>query len=359
MDHIFHVKDCQSYRYSSYDVTGGNRDWVDIKSGEKKTIMNHEGCGIIRRIWVTLAEHESELFALRKMVIRMYWDNEDNPSVIAPLGDFFGLAFGIKKPFENIMQSASEADGRSMNCYFPMPFRKNGKIEIENQSHFDIMFYYNIDLEVHKQLEADVAYFHSLYRHEMNTQPQVKAGEHLSLSRTDNPDFPNWYPKKWEKTNLQGEGNYCVVEAEGIGHYVGCHLQIDHFQIGTNYWYGEGDEMIWIDQKYTEKPKINGTGTEDYFNTAFCPQKEFSSLYHGITNYSGESTGVPWGRKNSMYKLHIQDPVHFQKNIKVTFETGHGNLMNMDYASVAYWYQIEPHKEHPEIEAVEKRIPRY
>ncbi len=346
-------------RASSFDSTGGNKDWVDIQSGETYVPLVFTGCGKITHIWTTIGEHESELFALRKILIRIYWDEETSPSVEAPLGDFFGLGFGIKRPFENIMQSASQADGRSMNSYFPMPFKKGVRIEIENQCNTPVMFYYNIDYEKLLTLPDQSAYFHAQYRHVMHTQPHERDNTHLSLNRTDREDLPAWYPAKWDRSNIDGKGNYVLLEAEGEGHYVGCHLNIDNFQVGSNFWYGEGDEMIWIDQPYSDIPRVWGTGTEDYFNMAFCPQKTFSSLYHGLTLYEGSNCGVPWGRKNSMYRLHVLDPIRFKKNIKVTFETGHANLLDMDYSSIAYWYQVEPHKKYPSMESVEKRIPRY
>ncbi|MFV0520650.1 MAG: glycoside hydrolase family 172 protein [Lachnospirales bacterium] len=358
MENLYKIQKATYNALSSYDKEGGNKDWIDIKPNEKVNIMDYNGCGIIKHIWVTIAEDESELYSLRKTIIRMYWDNEENPSVIAPLGDFFGLGFGIKRPFENFLQSASEDSGRSMNSYFPMPFRKKARIEIENGCNKSIMFYYKIDFEEYRELDESVVYFHAQYNQKKDTQPNQKDKEHLSLSKTENKALPSWYPAKWEKNNLYGEENYVLFEAEGCGHYIGCNLNIDNFNIESNYWYGEGDEMIWIDQDFNTLPKINGTGTEDYFNTAFCPKKEFSSLYNGITLYSGNKVGRPWGGKNSMYRLHIHDPIHFKEKIKFTFETGHANILNLDYSSTAYWYQSEPHKKHSEIVSVKERLPR-
>ncbi len=358
MDNLYLLKKATSNSLSSYDKDGGNKDWIDINPNEKVNIMDYSGCGIIKHIWVTIAEDESELYSLRKILIRMYWDDEENPSVIAPLGDFFGLGFGIKKTFENFLQNASEENGRSMNTYFPMPFRKKARIEIENQCNKPIMFYYIIDFEEYESLQPNTAYFHAKYNQRKETQPHITDKEHLSLSRTKSNKYPVWYPAKWEKNNLYGEENYVLLEAEGEGHYVGCNLNIDNFSIESNYWYGEGDAMVWIDQSSDELPKINGTGTEDYFNTAFCPKKEFSSLYHGLTLYSGDKVGRLWGGKNSMYRIHIHDPIHFKKSIKFTFETGHANILNLDYSSTAYWYQTEPHKKHKEMYSVEERLPR-
>jgi hypothetical protein len=159
----------------------------------------------------------------------------------------------------------------------------------------------------------------------------------------------------WKKSNLTGEGNYILLEAEGVGHYVGCNLNIDCFAQEKNNWYGEGDDMIFTDGE--EEPSIYGTGTEDYFNTAFCPRDEFHSPYFGIHLNSGDEEN-PCRGKNSMYRFHIEDPIQFQKSIKVTIEHGHANKLMNDYSSTAYWYQLEPHKKFPEILPVEKRIPR-
>ncbi|MCK4513359.1 DUF2961 domain-containing protein, partial [bacterium] len=139
--------------------------------------------------------------------------------------------------------------------------------------------------------------------------------------------------------------------------YVGCNLNIDCFQRGANDWYGEGDDMIFVDGE-PWPPSLHGTGTEDYFNTAFCPTQEFNTPYHGITLYSGNRAHWKWGGKNSMYRFHIPDPIYFQKSIRVTIEHGHDNLLSNDYSSTAYWYQEEPHISFPALPAVDARFPR-
>jgi hypothetical protein len=140
--------------------------------------------------------------------------------------------------------------------------------------------------------------------------------------------------------NVTGQGNYTILEAEGRGHYVGCVLNV-HNLCETNLWnwYGEGDDMIFIDGEEWP-PSLHGTGTEDYFNTAWCPQKEYSAPYHGITLGGGDN----WGGHVSLYRLHVEDPVTFERSIRVTIEHGHANKRSDDYSSVAYWYQVEPHR---------------
>jgi len=136
---------------------------------------------------------------------------------------------------------------------------------------------------------------------------------------------------------------------------VGCNLHIDVFERQVNDWYGEGDDMIFVDGE--PFPSLHGTGTEDYFCMAYCPQTEYCAPYHGLILYSG-TPDWPWKGKNSMYRYHIEDPIHFRKSIKVTIEHGHANKLSNDYSSTAYWYQLEPHRAFPPLLPVGLRLPR-
>ncbi|MHA1233270.1 MAG: DUF2961 domain-containing protein, partial [Candidatus Helarchaeota archaeon] len=117
-------------------------------------------------------------------------------------------------------------------------------------------------------------------------------------------------------------------------------------------WPGEGDDMIYIDGE--KLPTIYGTGTEDYFNCAYCPTQEYNSLFHGITLPGGKN----WSGRISYYRFHILDPIYFEKSIKVTIEHGHANRLANDYSSTAYWYQTEPHKKFKKLLPVNERLPR-
>ena len=118
-------------------------------------------------------------------------------------------------------------------------------------------------------------------------------------------------------------------------------------------WYGEGDDMIFIDDDEWP-PSLHGTGTEDYFNTAFSPAVKFDSLYQGLTVPGGPN----WSGKVSWYRFHVEDPIHFQKSIRVTIEHGHNNHRSDDYSSTAYWYQTEPHAAFPPVPPKEIRAAR-
>ncbi len=183
--------------------------------------------------------------------------------------------------------------------------------------------------------------------------------------------------------NIGGAGNYVLLDAEGKGHYVGCNLNIHNlrqrpeldfpadvswpisFEGGGEVdaermqalmnifnWYGEGDDMIFIDGEEWP-PSLHGTGTEDYFNTAYCPMVKYDSPYHGVTLPGGPN----WNGKISLYRFHIEDPIHFSKSIRVTIEHGHNNNRSDDYSSTAYWYQSEPHKEFNPFPPVAERLP--
>ena len=352
MDSLFVLSDAKSRRISSYDRTGGNMDWLDIAPNETIDFATIEGCGIIRHIWCTLSSDLEDGVAakhpLRRTILRMYWDGESEPSVEAPLGDFFGMGHGISRNFSSAAFSMNPQDGRGMCCYFPMPFRSSARLEIENRSAATLHLYFYVDYEQLQSLPEHSATFHAQYRRERKTDGWAEPipGD-IAKHRGNIEGFPAWYPDAWAKTNVSGEGNYVILEATGKGKYVGCNMNIDVFERQANDWYGEGDDMIFIDGSDT--PTLHGTGTEDYFNTAFCPKQEYCAPYSGITLYSGEQAGFPWGGKNSMYRLHILDPIHFDESIRVTIEHGHANKLSNDCSSTAYWYQDEPHAPFPKL----------
>ena len=155
--------------------------------------------------------------------------------------------------------------------------------------------------------------------------------------------------------NRDGRGNYVILEAEGNGIYCGAHLDIDCFHRNPNDWYGEGDDMIFIDGE--KLPSIHGTGTEDWFNCAYCPRQEYNAPYHGVILYSG-TKDWSWRGKQTVYRYYIEDPIRFYKSIRVTIEHGHANRLSNDYSSTAYYYLSEPKRGGPPLPPVEERLPR-
>lgn len=338
------LRDYTSRRASSYDVKGGNADWWTLPKGERVTIFETARRGCVKHIWMTVGADDTYP---RKLVLRMWWDGEEHPSVEVPLGDFFGIGHGVRKDFESLPLQMSPSDGRGFNCWFPMPFDA-ARVEVHNECDKDVALYFYIDWEEYGKDVPDekAARFHAQWRRENPTQGWLK--EKLG---------PDNYLQIWEANpNLSDADNYVILEAEGDGIYVGCNLNIDCFERQGQDWYGEGDDMIVIDGE-PWPPRMHGTGTEDYFNTAYGPSNEFCAPYHGLTLYSG-NPNWKWKGKNSMYRFHIEDPVRFRKSIRVSIEHGEANALSLDMSSTAYWYQHEPHRPFPPLAAVEDRLPR-
>jgi hypothetical protein len=334
-------------RQSSYDPAGGNKDWWEFQPGETRSIAHIDGPGCIKHIWMT--QWAEDPHALRKIILRMSWDGEDTPSVETPLGDFFGLGHGLMRNFVSLPLQMSPENGRSFNCWFPMPFQTQARIEVISELDKKLNLYFYVDYEQYPE-NADLSglgRFHAQWRRVNPTPGWADPAVRWSAN-------PQAMQEAW-KTPNHGENNYVILEAAGRGHYVGCHLDIDCFSRQANDWYGEGDDMIFVDGEAW--PGIHGTGTEDYFNTAFCPTQEYSAPYHGVILYQG-TQDWPWRGKNTLYRYHIEDPIFFEQSIRVTIEHGHANKLTNDYSSTAYWYQAEPHAPFPPLLPVDQCLPR-
>jgi len=345
-ENITTIKAFSTKRVSSYDRTGGNRDRLMIVPNETVQLLDVKGPGRITHIWMTSACREPD--HLRKALLKMYWDNEEEPSVLVPLGDFFGMGHATTRTFASLPLVMAPTNGLGFNCYFPMPFSERARIELECQTFtHEIMLYYYIDYEELPSVADDQGRFHVQWRRENPTKGIDCTG---LTGHTINH----------AGKNLTGKDNYLILDAEGKGNYVGCHLDVENFYnppYPTNTyretnWFGEGDDMIFIDGEEWP-PSLHGTGTEDFFNAAWGFQELFSSPFFGV-NMLGNDNG---SGKFSAYRFHILDPIRFQQSILVTIEHGHANRRSDDYSSTAYWYQNEPHKSFY-ILPVEERIPR-
>src|SRR3972149_3102305 len=142
-------------RASSWDRTGGNADFLAIGAGQTATLCDIEGAGIIRHIWCTMAAPGNPLYA-RTTMLRMYWDDAPTPCVEAPIGDSFGIGHAIVKNFVSLPLTMSPQDGRGFNCFFPMPFARRARIQVTNEAHSGMIFYYYVDYEEHDRLEDDL-----------------------------------------------------------------------------------------------------------------------------------------------------------------------------------------------------------
>ena len=283
----------------SWDRGGGNGDARTVKPGETLTLLDVKGAGVIRRFWVTIAPR-SEMSIHRQAILRMYWDDAKEPSVEAPIGDFFGVGFGEQKDY--ISLPLNETSG-GYNCYWPMPFHKSARWTLTNMSKKQIdAFYYNVDYTAYRRLPGRLLNFHATWRRENPT------------TRTK---------------------NYTILDAAGEGHFCGVALFMQNRR-GKGFGFLEGDEMISIDGE--EKPSIIGTGTEDYFSSGwYFDRGLYSAPYHGVTILDPKMGRV------SAYRWHIEDAMNFKKSLLVTIEHGNENDHEADYSSVAYYYMKGAH----------------
>jgi len=302
----------RSRRISSFDPTGGNRDAISIAPGQTAVLADIKGPAAIHHIWFTIS---AEAFYGRKLVLRMFWDGEDTPSVEAPVGDFFAVGHGLNRNLVSVPVVRS-SEGRALNCYWYMPFRWSARITVTNEGSRPVgSFYYYIDYRQLEDLKPDVPYFHAQYRQEFPCEPGK---------------------------------NYLILDAVGRGHYVGCNLSVLQRSMG---WWGEGDDMIYVDGE--ETPSLHGTGSEDYFSDAWG-MREGNNLYYGC---SLQEEDFQVGAKATVYRFHLADPIPFASSVRVTIEHGHANDRSDFLSSVAYWYQTEPHKPFPSFPPVDRRLP--
>jgi len=206
----------------------------------------------------------------------------------------------------------------------------------------------------------DLAYFHVQWRRENPTRGW--GDEYGRLREKPDSNFPDlWWGRDKRSLNTTGRDNYCLLDARGDGVWCGAHLDIDIFERQKNDWYGEGDDMIFIDGE-PWPPSLHGTGTEDWFCCAYCPREEYCAPYHGVLLYNGSKTwgpnDWPWKGKQSIYRYYVEDPIRFRTSIRATIEHGHANKLSSDYSSTAYYYLSKPQRGGPRLPAVEARLPR-
>ncbi|WP_036746667.1 glycoside hydrolase family 172 protein [Paenibacillus sp. UNC451MF] len=321
-------------RISSYDRTGGNKDKITIAPGETAELAAIQGAGIIKHIWMTLSTKDR--FIRRNAIIRMYWDGEDKPSVESPLGDFFGQGWGEEYNFQSLPLAAAPAQGRALNSYFPMPFGHGAKITIENDSEHELSsLYYYIDYEAHDSMPDHMGRFHAWWNREV-TEVHPEEGE------------TEWDVIAPQGMNVSDKHNYLFADIEGKGHFVGINYYVDS---PGPMWYGEGDDM-WLIDGEDWPGSLHGTGTEDFFNSSWCPNELYLHPYFG---YARIPDKLGWMGRTHCYRFFLEDPIHFDKSLRASIEHGHNNNLALDISTVSYWYQAEPHKPFPAIPPKERR----
>ena len=357
-------------RVSSYDHSGLNEDAFVVLPGESAVLADIEGPGKITHLWFVqtcrrilgpglipysksgvammeihnalgLSYEDSDPDYYRKVIIKMYWDDSETPSVIAPIGDFFCLGHSMAANFQSLPFTVSVKPSEekkyggsaAFNCYLTMPFNSRARIEIENQGEDAYFQYFYIDYELEPQPydPKELLYFHAHWRRENPTNGWAPNAMQTNSLETQVP-------------NLNGDG-YTILETTGSGTFIGCNQSVLHHQ-GT--WWGEGDDLIFIDDD--KWPSMHGTGGEDYFTQGWGMQKNAYPFCGSIIH----EEDVP--NHQVSYRWHLADPIRFEKKIKVNLEHGHANHLRDDWSTTAYWYQNLPGP-NLDIQPVEERLP--
>ncbi len=330
------LRNYKTRRSSSWDRTGGNNDAVPVEPGQTATLLEVAGAGVVTHLWFTI--NSQDRMHLKNLVLRAWWDGETTPSVEVPIGDFFGLGLGEYFVYQSALLAVAPI--KALNAYFQMPFASSARIAVSNEGKVRTdNLYFAVDYITLPALPADLGRFHAQYRQAAPCK-----------GWTD--DWTNEYEARInDRKNLSGAENYVFLEAAGKGHFVGVTHAVEQNQ---EQWFGEGDDMIFIDGD--TQPTINGTGTEDYYNGAWdFGGKEFAYMHNGAP-YMVDPERI--GGRCCLYRWHIESPIAFEKSIRVTIEHGHANHRADNFYSTAYWYQAEPHAAFPALPAPAARAPK-
>lgn len=304
----------ESHRITSADPTGGNDDWRVLQPGQTLVLADIQGPGCITHFRDNITGHEPH--HLQYHILRAYWDQESEPSVEVPVGDFFGIGFGMTEKYCSALFAIDDrrgkladpaASGAARNCYIPMPFKRSVRLTITNLGKKPSQHWFEVNYRSYGKEPKDQGYFHAQYR--QGTPPP--------------------------------SGPYTILEAAGRGHLLGCVLSVKNNDGG---WWGEGDEIVYIDGRRA----MQGTGSEDYFCESYG-LRAGCFPYFGVTLLQEPYT--------SAYRWHIPDPVVFKKSIRFQIEQGNGSppfKSGNFYYSVAYWYQTEPHAPFPPLPTPEE-----
>ena len=294
---------------------------VGIKARSTFTVAEIEGPGQIQQIWMTPAPMDKT----RLFILRFYWDGEAEPSIEVPMGDFFACGWGKYCQINSLPVCVNP--GSALNSYWPMPFRKKARITMENLDDQEMFLYYQVNYTL-SAVPADAAYLHAQFR-------RVR--------------------------NLPYKSVYTILDdVRGQGQYVGTYLA---WEVRSPGWWGEGEIKFFLDgdRKF---PTVCGTGTEDYFCGSYNFENQethryqpFSTPYSGLAQVLPPNVAYVPGQRFGLYRWHIADPIRFRNELKVTIQAlgwqsgGRYLPLQDDIASVAYWYQTEPHVKFPPLPA--------
>jgi len=289
--------------------------YIRIQPGETVALAEINGSGAIQHIWMTPTGN------WRFSILRIYWDDETEPSVECPVGDFFCMGWGEYAPLSSLAVCVNP--GSAFNCYWPMPFHRKCRITMENINDADAMtLYYQIDYTL-TEVPADAAYFHAQYR----------------------------------RSNPNTSSIFTITDGiRGKGQFVGVYLA---WGVNNNGWWGEGEIKFYLDGD-KEFPTICGTGTEDYFCGSYNFDRngkytEFCTPYSGLVQVIRPDGAYKSQQRFGLYRWHITDPIRFEKDLRITIQDlgwhqgGRYLKQQSDISSVCFWYQTHPHSDFPKL----------
>lgn len=299
---------------------------IRIPVGETLTLLDIDGPGEVQSMWFGSRMRWDD-------IIRIYWDNQEYPSVEVPGCAFFGYPF-----FENVLDVNGQfptlnsavvlnSPCRGFNCYWKMPFKKHCKITLENRHPVqDGGTHYAITGEL-KEVPDDAVYFCASYR---QARPVPQNREYVAIDGI-----------------------------RGKGHFVGLSLGIGLG--GENSCWTEGEPKMYIDGE--QYPSINYTGMEDYFCGSYNFgdddrkmgfHQTYSGHYAGMYAMLGSNRTEPHHTSRMimprfmLYRWHLPDPIRFNTEFKMTLQSLNlyseygARVRHDDYITVAYWYQTLP-----------------
>ncbi|MCB0600147.1 MAG: DUF2961 domain-containing protein [Saprospiraceae bacterium] len=283
------------YQISSYDTTGGNNDRWSLAAGDTAIIADVSGPGLINRMWFTFDSRDPDY--LRHIILRIFWDGEQNPSVWSPVGDFFGSPFR----YEHFTAQFIGMSSGGYYCYFPMPFSQHARVEIINRSSYPLYaLYFHINVGKLREVPSHLTTFHARWQREVRTQDTIP---------------------------------YTALDMQGRGYFAGLHYSGESYHSDLGYL--EGDEQIYVDGE--PRPSTHGTGIEDYLNSGwYFRNGVYAADFHGLVVKDDATSRI------SAYRHHIRDAIPFDKSLLVQLEHGQVNDEEADIATVAFWYQEGP-----------------
>jgi hypothetical protein len=263
--------------------SGKGRASVPVESGQSVSLLDIDGTGIINRIWITVPDRSPEM--LRSLKLEIFWDHESKPAVSVPLGDFFGVGLGKTVAFQNIF--FANAEGKSFNCFIPMPFKKGASIKVTNESGKRLShLFFDVDFQMLKTWRDEFMYFHASW----NRDTATTVGKDFEL----------------------------LPAVSGKGRFLGVNIGINSNPAYGDAWWGEGEVKIYLDGD-KDYPSLNGTGTEDYIGTGWG-QGQFINNYAGCT--ISDDKNFQW----AYYRYHVPDPVFFSADCRVTIQQIGGTM---------------------------------